>query len=304
MKSLISKEELEKMSEMPQNSCESINENESKLMMDATEVLLITANDNEYNAVLKFLDPRESKRTLLKCDHPIPVGFLKRKAHYVFGRFGMCKVAVHFLSNQGPAAAQSAIITAALCFKNLDAIFAVGVTCGVKHKTKLLDVIVAEKVSFYTDARLSTEDGQLKIEPRSTHNLITSKDYRSKFTMTKLKWSKDIMKRLLHEPRMHFKNVLSGNYLIDNEDVQKTLLSTFARDAYGIEMESAGLFYEYGNHNVQLMVVKAVCDYGDGSKNKEYQPTAALLAAECVHHYLSKGKTINVAMWCCCNVSG
>ena len=296
VKSLISKEELEKMSQI---SCESINENESKLMMDATEVLLITANDNEYNAVIKFLEPRESKRTLLKCDHPISVGFLKRKAHYIFGRFGMCKVAVHYLSDQGPAAAQSAIMIANLCFKKLDAIFAVGVTCGVKDKTKLLDVILAEKVSFYTNARLSTEDGQLEIESRSPRGLITSQNYRSKFKMTLPKWSKHnsvIMKRLVDEPTMHFKNILSGNYLIDNEDAQKTLLRKFTPDAYGIETESAGLFYEYGNHNVQLMVVKAVCDYGDGSKKKEYQPTAALLAAECVHYYLCKGKTINVTM--------
>ena len=296
VKGLKSKEELEKMSA---KDFEELNENESKPIMDATEVLLITANENEYNAVLKFLKPRESKNKLMKCDYRIPLGFLKRAAHYIFGMFGVCKVAVHLLSDQGPAAAQSAIITAALCFKNLDAIFAVGVICGVKGRTKLLDVIVAEKVSFYTDGRLSTQDGELNIESRSTQNLTTSRNYCSTFKMTKPKWSKhnsDIMKCLLDEPSMHFKNVLSGNYLIDNENIQKTLLDKFAHDAYGIEMESAGLFYEYSNHNVQLMLVKAVCDYGDGSKNKKYQPTAALLAAECVHHYLSKGKTINVAM--------
>ena len=297
IKGLISQIELEDMSKKSLKGIEEINENESNLMMDNTEVLLITANENEYNAVIKFLEPRETKNNLVICDYLIPIGFLRRKAHYIFGRFGMCQVAVHLLSDQGPAAAQSAIITAARCFKKLHAIFAVGVTCGVKEKTELLDVIIADKISSYTDARLSTKDGQFEIKPRSTRNLTTSTSYRSKFKM--INWPKDdsfIMKRLSNKPNRHFRGILSGNYLIDNKNVQETLLTNFAPDAYGIEMESAGLFHEYGNHNVQIMLVKAVCDYGDGSKDKDYQPTAALLAAECVHHCLSKGKNLSYLM--------
>ena len=296
VKGLISEKQLEEMSS---KDLEPINEKEAKLMMKQTEILLITANQNEYNAVIYFLKPRGAKKELLIYDFDFSVGFLKRNTRYVFGRFGMCNVAVHSIPKQGPAAAQSAIITAASCFENLAAIFAVGVACGVKKKTKLLDVIIAEKVSFYTDARLSTQDGKLKIKPRAPRDLSTSKVYRLKFTMTKPKWSKHnsvIMKCLSDEPKMYFKNVLSGNYLIDNEGVQETLLNTFASDAYAIEMEIAGLFHDYGDHNVQLMLVKAVCDYGDGSKNKEYQPTAALLAAECVHYYLSKGKSLSYFM--------
>ena len=32
--------------------------------------------------------------------------------------------------------------------------------------------------------------------------------------------------------------------------------------------------------------MKSVCDFGDGKKNKIFQPTAALLAADCVRHVL------------------
>ena len=297
VKGLISQQELNDMTQMSLNSIKGINKNEADLMMNDTDVLLITANDIEYNAVIKFLEPRETKNNLLKSNHIIPIGFLRREAQYIFGRFGMCKVAVHLLSHQGPAAAQNAIITAAMCFDNLDAIFAVGVTCGVKEKTKLLDVIIANNISFYTNARLSTKDGQLEIIPRSIRDLPTSGSYLLRFRM--IPWTKDnsiIMKCLSNKPNIHYRGILSGNYLIDNKDVQETLLSSFAPDAYGIEMESAGLFHEYGNHNVQIMLVKAVCDYGDGSKNNDYQPTAALLAAECVHHCLSEGKNLSYLM--------
>ena len=54
-------------------------------------------------------------------------------------------------------------------------------------------------------------------------------------------------------------------------------------------MESSGLYDLHITNCCQLeiMIVKAVCDFGDGEKKKHFQPHAALLAAECVHHYLS-----------------
>ena len=274
---------------------EDIKQDKAESMLDETKVLFITANPTEHKAVIKFFKPRESTKRLLKCAYKFSIGFLKRTAHYTFGKFGKYDAAVQIMGAQGPAAAQSIIITTAMCFKNLEAIFAVGVACGVECKTEMLDVIVAKKVTFYSDARLSTKDGQLKIESRSTSNLDTSQQFCSKFQQMP-KWpteNSSIIKRLTKQPKKRLGNVLSGNYLVDNKDIKICLLENFAPDAIGIEMESAGLFYEYGDHNVEIMLVKAVCDFGDGKKCKEYQPTAALLAAECVHHYLSReGKSL------------
>ena len=270
--------------------CEDINQDKVKSMLLETKILFVTANPFEHEAVLNFFKPRKSTNTLLRCEYKVSIGFLKRTAHYTFGKFGEYNAAVERMVKQGPAAAQSVIMTTAFCFEKLEAIFAVGVACGVKPKTELLDVIVAKTVNFYTDARLSTKDGQLKIESRSKSRLDTSQQFLSKFQQIP-KWpreSSSIIKRLTKQPKMHFGNVLSGNYLVDNKDIKKCLIENFAPDAIGIEMESAGLFYEFDSCDVQLMVVKAVCDLGDGKKNKDYQPTAALLAAECVHHYLSR----------------
>ena len=274
---------------------ETIYQQEAISDITKTKILFITANENEYKAVISFLKPRESKTKLLKYRHECTFGFLKRTAEYTFGRFSDYGAAVHLMVKQGPAAAQSAIITAATCFKeNLQAIFAVGVACGVdKDKIKMLDVIVAETVTFYTNARISSfEDGNYNIESRSPAYLDTSLQFRGYFKGLP-EWpgeQSSIIKRLRNRPQRRFGNVLSGNYLIDNKKIKNFLIEKFSRNAIGIEMESAGLFYENDSHHVQLMLVKAVCDFGDGSKDKKYQPTAALLAAECVHHYLSKGK--------------
>ena len=301
VKGLVTPDELDAMIDdmIKRQPFEDIKQDKAKSVLDETKVLFITANPTEYKAVMKFLKPRNSTKTLLKCEYKISIGFLKRTEHYTFGKFGKYNAAVQRMVKQGPAAAQSVIMTTAFCFKNLEAIFAVGVACGVKGKTKLLDVIVAKTVNFYTDARLSTKDGKLKIESRSKSHFDTSQQYCSKFEQLP-EWStksSSIIKRLPKPPEMHLGNVLSGNYLIDNEDIKTCLLDNFAPKAIGIEMESAGLFYEKDSCDVQLMVVKAVCDFGDGKKTKEYQPTAALLAAECVHHYLSiEGKTLIVTI--------
>ena len=294
VKGLVTDNELDDMIKIQQ--FEDIKQEKAKSMLDETKVLFITANPTEHKAVIKFFKPRESTKWLLKCAYKFSIGFLKRTAHYTFGKFGKYNAAVQIMGAQGPAAAQSIIITTAMCFKNLEAIFAVGVACGVECKTKMLDVIVAKKVTFYSDARFSTTAyGRPKIESRSISNLNTSKQFCSMFQQMP-KWSTEnssIIKRLTVQPEMHLGNVLSENYLVDNKDIKICLLENFAPDAIAIEMESAGLFYEYGDHNVEIMLVKAVSDFGDGHKSKEYQPTAALLAAECVHHYLSgEGKNL------------
>ena len=270
------------------------NEKLAKKSIEETNILIITANDIEYRAVLHFLKPRnqEPGSNIYWYCHKFKIGFIERNLQCVFGKFGDFNAAVHKMPNQGPAAAQSTVIAASMCYEHLEAIFAVGVACGVEGKSDILDVIVAKEVTFYTDARLSTtKAGGLEIEPRSSARLKKSSKFIQYF-LQEPKWTtttSELKNHLIKQPRMHTKEILSGNYLIDNLKMKNKLIENFAPKAYGLEMECAGLFYDHDKHNVELMLVKAVCDLGDGKKNKDYQPTAALLAAECVYHYLSKG---------------
>lgn len=45
-------------------------------------------------------------------------------------------------------------------------------------------------------------------------------------------------------------------------------------DLIGLEMEAAGVM-----NTLPTGVIRGVCDYGDGHKNKEWQPYAAAVAA-------------------------
>ena len=251
------------------------------------QILLVTANETEYGAALTFLEPLVGFDTLLRYHHVNST--INKHAVYIFGEFGNFYAAVHLMTKQGPAAAQDVVIVAADCFgNNLNAIFAVGVACGVEGKSDMLDVLVSKTISVYTAARISTgSDGEYEIENRGVTNMPISSFLQTYFDQPP-KWpGKDsIAARLLKKPTQRSGNILSGNYLIDHAKFKQKLLKSFAYNAIGIEMEGAGLFQDYPDTRYKIMVIKAVCDFGDGKKDKKYQPTAAMLAVECLKHYI------------------
>ena len=268
-----------------------IQEHQAKSFRMKTQILLVTANEFENKAVLSFLKPIEGD-ALLKYHYNWNLGFIRKQAMYIFGKFGAVNAAVHLMVNQGSASAQDVVTVASACFGNsLDAIFAVGVACGVEEKSNLLDVLVSKSITCYNVSRYgTTKDGKPEIINRDIANLQTDPSIIGRFNTPPF-WppttsSTSIVKRLTKPPKMRMGQILSGDYLIDNKDHKKQLLKNFAKGAIGIEMEGAGLYHEYAQNDCKIMIVKAVCDFGDGSKDKSYQPTAALLAAECLHHYL------------------
>jgi len=81
--------------------------------------------------------------------------------------------------------------------------------------------------------------------------------------------------------------ILSGPYRTDDPVIKELLSKDFASEAIGIEMEGFHLFTATQQIISNGIIVKAVCDFGDGKKSKEYQPTAALMAANFVNKRLS-----------------
>jgi len=272
-----------------------IAENDAKQIRPKIQVLLLTANNNEYHAVLSFLDPIDGRKTLLKDTFATKDGFISDDAVYIYGQYGAFVAAVQILRTQGPAEAKNAISIANKCFgEHLHAIFAVGVACGME-KNNLLDVLVSERVSLYDAARIGTDGDTKKYEitQRAERNIPTSKFFINQFKQNNwVKSSKmvnDLKCSTKFAPKQCSGNILSGSYLIDNKKVKTKLSETFDPEAIGIEMEAAGLYRDYidGKCRLQIMIVKGVCDFGDGNKSKQYQPTAAMLAADCVKHYLN-----------------
>ena len=300
VKHLIKKSKLTVMAkEKGDNIIKDINDDKIIKFRKQTQVLLVTANEIERDAVVALLEPIENNN-LFQYHHLWNFGFLERSAMYTFGKFGAFNAALQMLSCQGSAAAQDAITIASECFgDNLCAIFAVGVACGVTNKSNYLDVLVSEEITCYNLMRHGTEEkGGCEMINTDMVKLNTSSVF-SKHFRTHSGWpseSSKIANALLIKPQMRMGLILSGDFLVDNQEFKDHLLlkKDFGYDAVGIEMEGGGLFYEYKQNRCEVMIVKAVCDFGDGNKDKEYQPTAALLAVECLKHYLDDDTLLNI----------
>ncbi|KAK6352104.1 hypothetical protein TWF730_008935 [Orbilia blumenaviensis] len=79
-------------------------------------------------------------------------------------------------------------------------------------------------------------------------------------------------KRRYKHPYFHYGIIASGNQVMKN-GVKRDIISA-QTGALCFEMEAAGLMDDF-----PCIVVRGICDYSDGHKNKVWQPYAALVAA-------------------------
>jgi nucleoside phosphorylase len=89
-------------------------------------------------------------------------------------------------------------------------------------------------------------------------------------------------------PQRHFGLVLSGEKLVNDPEFLKQLRK-LEPDAIGGEMEGAGLYVAASEKKVDWILVKAICDWADGSKDDSAQVLAANNAANFVLYALQLG---------------
>lgn len=149
----------------------------------------------------------------------------------------------------------------------------VGVAFGASSaKQKLGDVLVSTKAIDYANVR-SNADGSIDYRGDSneaTVHLVS----RARFVKNRVKL------------QVRIGAVLCGPVLLDNRDGKARLLAQFPT-AIGGEMEGLGLYSAAAGCNLEWLIVKAICDWADGSKAKEWQWYAAQNAAELVRRMLS-----------------
>jgi len=81
--------------------------------------------------------------------------------------------------------------------------------------------------------------------------------------------------------------IVSGEKLVDNPEFKQTLFERFPA-AIGGEMEGAGVAAAAERKRREWIVVKAICDWGDGTKIKHHQEFAAASAVALLEHVLNQ----------------
>ena len=254
-------------------------------VLQIVAVLLVTVHRNELFIIYKYLQPLDGHKYVYRFKQD---GQQNELVTYYIGKYGACPAAIRY-APPGIAmhyTTSSIPIMAYQCFPNLGAIVSIGVACGIKKKVQMCDVLVSSQVLNYDKAI----DIHQEYLPKG--KAITVSSQLLKLFTQPVQWPDDAMKKYLKDhrqrnPNVKFGVILSGTYPVDDPAMTKTLVKQFADEGIGIEMDGAYLFPENQQTTVNNIIVKAVCDFGDGKNITKYYHTAALLAANLVHKCLS-----------------
>ncbi len=215
----------------------------------AEPILLLTVNQHERQAVLDvFLQGRK------------PFGFLIEDFPYDYlgdapGDGGYTRPVIAFECQMGSVRSGAALPRVADAIRHLRpyVVIAVGIAFGDKRKQSLADVLIADQVQSYEPARLN-HDGKYM--------------WRGERPAAEPRWLERTMRLPLQGITRRKGLLLCGELLVDNPDFRKLLADKFPQSIGG-DMESFGLAVACNQANVHWAVIKAVCDWGDGSINSD-----------------------------------
>jgi len=260
---------------------------EIKHLIPDINLLILTANEIESFHVKQALQPLNNFDDVLKVPHG--------QHTYFIGTFGEYQ-AVHVqLGKMGSMTDTGAILTALNSIEYWDpkAVVMIGVAMGIDDKKQQIgDVLISETIISYESQRLGKtiiQRGPI-VEP-GTVLLNRFKNVTG--------WSCSVGDEKFS--KVLAGQVLSGEKLIDNLTERGKLLKKYPQ-AIGAEMEGAGIYAACRNKNVsEWILVKGICDYGDGNKgfNKEQRQNLAAQSATslCVKVFSSKVGFTNIGLY-------
>ncbi len=243
-------------------------------MKPRADVLLVTVTKVETEAVLEAAREQTGREVVLHD--------LDAKIYFDLGDVNGARVwLARSEMGAGGLGASLQTVTKALAALRPGAVIMVGIAFGVNEtKQAIGDVLVAEALRLYDLQRVSTRGRQIEIIPRGDRP-HASTWMLDRCRAAELSWK---------EAKVRFGLVFSGEKLVDNLDFREQLRA-LEPEAIGGEMEGAGLYVACHEAKVDWILVKALCDWADGHKNRnksKRQSFAARNAARFVLHLLQQ----------------
>ena len=165
------------------------------------------------------------------------------------------------------------------------AILLVGIAGAASERQHLGDLVIASDVYYYERGKL-TPDG-MKPEPYmfKADNVLWDR------VITVADWTAPISvprpDETQERPKIYRGVIASGEKVIADAAVRDEIAAG-QRRIKAIEMEGYGFssaIWQSFDH-IRHLVIKAICDRADSSKNDEWQPYAAAVAADFTKHFL------------------
>lgn len=191
--------------------------------------------------------------------------------------------------------AATAVLATKVCLKFKPRVLAMsGVAAAVQGEADLGDILVADPSWDWGSGKLTLRDGkpvllsdpaQVPLDPvvaAKIRTLSVSRDYLDEI------YSNFKGKRPPHNLSLRIGPVASGAVVLEDPATVE-LIRSQNRKTIGIEMEAYGVMsaaFYMGQGRPISIVIKAVCDFADPSKNNEWQPYAAYTSAQYLHKLL------------------
>jgi nucleoside phosphorylase len=235
------------------------------------DIVLVTVNEHEVNELLAVF----KDATGIECsDYP-----LQGRVYRDLGTInGTSVFHAHSQMGSGSAGATQQTTERAIQALRPKAVINIGIAFGVNEKKqKIGEILISKQLRLYDLQRV----GKKQVihrggKPDASTTLV---DFFEGIALTSWKRAK-----------ASAGVVLSGEKLVDNFNFRKKLIK-LEPEAIGGEMEGAGVYAACHDRKVDWIVVKAICDWGDGDKSKNKrlrQKKAARSAAEFLMHCLQR----------------
>ena len=263
----------------------------SEDLVQDIKVLLMTATPLELQGIMGYLKP-------MYDDGNIITTLIKRQRIYI-GKYGQDPVIVGMSApgrvQQGPldACLVTAIILTAI---KLRYVIAVGICYGMdKSYTSTGDVIVANPIYDCTCLRVeNTKDTNNGYTLQLQHRKGI---YQVEDTLLSVFGTPDNHFKYSHtqagkEVTVHCGPIISRPDLVDSSNYKEQLKNLWP-NALGGEMEGASIMAAAmrvpSEHKVEAIVIKAICDWGDGDKSKAagWKHFSSHAAARYVHRRMN-----------------
>ncbi len=242
-----------------------------------TDVLIVTSAEIERRALLARFAPLKDERTILVGSH--------KNVTYRCGQFGRY-AAAHVHTTQGPDGRHGATLTVAQALDGMKfkACLVIGIAFGFDRKTQRLgDVLIAEQVQPYEHTKVEGDTETVKSRGAPMQcGTVLSERFRSRMG----DWERN---RAITRVALHQGVVLSGAKLVNSKPFRDRLLDRF-KDVkpVGGEMEGHATYAAAQSGGVEIILVKAICDWADGDKDDSAQLFAMEMAVDACQHLLSK----------------
>ncbi len=240
------------------------------------DVLVVTATEIEGQAVINLFQQETGV--------PFRRYFVGNKTYHDLGVVGNARVSM-VQTEMGSSGPSGSLLTVQEAISALSpaAVIMIGIAFGVDpRKQRIGDILVSLQLRPYELQRIGVNSAGVPEIISRGDRPSASTCLVDRFKSSNLDWK---------GPKVRFGLMLSGDKLIDNVDFRNQLLK-FDPEAIGGEMEGVGLYSAAERSKKDWIIVKAICDWADGKKNKnkkQRQLRAAQNAVEFVIHTLRQG---------------